>query len=54
MAVSAVNGCGMCLDSHEAELRKAGFTSEQIQTAIRLGAVVNGVARVMAAEAAAA
>lgn len=54
MAVSAVNGCGMCLDSHEAELRKAGFTSEQIQASIRLGAVVNGVSRVLAAEQAAA
>src|SRR5690606_26287199 len=26
MAVSAVNGCGMCMDSHEAVLRQAGFT----------------------------
>jgi len=50
MAVSAVNGCGMCLDSHEGELRKAGFTSEQIQASVRLGAVVNAVARVVAAE----
>lgn len=54
MAVSAVNGCGMCLDSHEAELRKAGFTSEQIQASIRIGAVINAVSRVIAAEQAAA
>ncbi len=54
MAVSAVNGCGMCLDSHEAELRKAGFTSEQVQASIRIGAVVNAVSRVIAAEHAAA
>lgn len=54
MAVSAVNGCGMCLDAHDAELRKAGFTSEQIQASIRIGAVVNAVSRVLAAEAAAA
>ncbi len=52
LAVSAINGCGMCLDAHEAELRKHGVTSEQIQAAIRIGAVVNAAARVMAAEAA--
>ena len=52
MAVSAVNGCGMCLDAHEAELRKHGFTSEQIQAALRIGAVVNAVSRVLAAESA--
>ena len=53
LGVSAVNGCGMCLDAHEAELRKHGMTSEQIQAAVRIGAVVNAVSRVMAAEAAA-
>lgn len=53
MAVSAVNGCGMCLDAHEAELRKHGLTTEQIQTSLRIGAVINAVARVLAAEAAA-
>lgn len=52
MAVSAINGCGMCLDAHEAELRKHGMTSEQIQAALRIGAVVNAVACVVAAEAA--
>ncbi|WP_084397202.1 carboxymuconolactone decarboxylase family protein [Henriciella aquimarina] len=53
MAVSAVNGCGMCLDAHEGELRKAGLTSEQIQASLRIAAVINGVARVLAAEEAA-
>ena len=52
MAVSAVNGCGMCMDAHEAELRKAGFTTEQIQASVRIGAVVNAVSRTLAAEAA--
>jgi lipoyl-dependent peroxiredoxin subunit D len=50
LAVSAVNGCGMCLDAHEAELRKHGLTTEQIQAGLRIGAVVNAAARVMAAE----
>ncbi|GGB68891.1 MULTISPECIES: carboxymuconolactone decarboxylase family protein [Henriciella] len=50
MAVSAVNGCGMCLDAHEAELRKAGMTSEQIQASLRIASVINAVARVLEAE----
>lgn len=52
LAVSAVNGCGMCLDSHEEELRKRGFTATQIQTALRIAAVVNAGAAVVRAEAA--
>lgn len=53
-AVSAINGCGMCLDAHEAELRKHGMTAVQVQAALRIGAVVNAASRVVAAEAAAA
>lgn len=51
-AVSAVNGCGMCLDSHEAELKKAGVPAQQVQAALRIAAVVNAVSRVLEAEAA--
>lgn len=50
MAVSAINGCGMCMDSHEAELRKHGLTASQVQAAVRIGAVVNAVAHVFASE----
>ncbi|MFZ5668353.1 MAG: carboxymuconolactone decarboxylase family protein [Pseudomonadota bacterium] len=53
-AVSAINGCGMCLDSHEAELRKHGVAAPQVQAALRIAAVVNAVSRVIAGEAAAA
>jgi alkyl hydroperoxide reductase subunit D len=52
-AVSAINGCGMCLDSHEHELKKHGVAAAQIQTALRIASVVNAVARVIAAEKAA-
>ena len=52
-AVSAINGCGMCLDSHEAELKQHGVPAPAIQAAIRIAAVVNAVSRVFAAEAAA-
>ena len=53
-AVSAINGCGMCLDAHENELKKHAVPSVNIQTALRIAAVVNAVSRVMAAERAAA
>jgi len=44
LAVSAINGCGMCIDAHEDVLRKAGVTSEQIQAAIRYAAIIQSVA----------
>ena len=53
-AVSAVNGCGACLDAHEAELKKHAVPAQQVQAALRIGAVVNAVSRVAAGEAAAA
>ena len=53
-AVSAINGCGMCLDSHEAELKKQGVSAVQVQAALRIAAVVNAVSRVVAGEVAAA
>ena len=52
LAVSAINGCGMCIDSHEHELRKAGLTTEQIQAAVRIASVVNAAAATIRAEAA--
>lgn len=51
-AVSAINGCGMCLDSHEEELKTRGVPNTSIQAALRIAAVVNAVSRVVAAEAA--
>lgn len=50
VAVSAINACGACLDSHEAELRRRGVAPLQIQTALRIAAVVNAAARALAAE----
>lgn len=51
-AVSAVNGCGMCLDAHEAELKKHGVPAQQIQAALRIAAVVNAASRIIASESA--
>ena len=53
LAVSAINGCGACLDSHEAELKKHGVPTANVHTALRIAAVVNAVSRVLAGEAAA-
>jgi alkyl hydroperoxide reductase subunit D len=44
LAVSAVNGCGMCLVAHERELRKHGLGREAIQSAVRIAAVIHAVA----------
>ena len=53
LAVSAVNGCGMCMNSHDAVLRKHGVSREAIQSAVRIGSVIQAVAGVLAYEAAA-
>ena len=44
IAVSAINGCGMCIDAHEKVLREHGVTAEQIQAAVRIASVVHAVA----------
>jgi alkyl hydroperoxide reductase subunit D len=54
LAVSAVNGCGMCLDSHDDVLRKHGVSAASVQAALRIAATVNAASRIIAAEAAAA
>ena len=50
LAVSAINGCGMCIDAHEAELKKHGMTSAQIQAAVRVASVVHAAAAVLDGE----
>ncbi|MBU4039514.1 MAG: carboxymuconolactone decarboxylase family protein, partial [Alphaproteobacteria bacterium] len=49
-AVSAVNGCGSCLDAHEGALRKHGVPATQVQAALRIAAVVHAASRIAAAE----
>ena len=50
LAVSAVNGCGLCLESHEKALREHGVSREAIQSAARIAAVVHAVAVTLEAE----
>ncbi len=47
LAVSAINGCGMCIESHEKQLRQHGLTREAVQSAVRIAATVHAVARVL-------
>jgi alkyl hydroperoxide reductase subunit D len=47
LAVSAINGCGMCIESHEKQLRQHGVTREAVQSAVRIAATVHAVARVL-------
>jgi alkyl hydroperoxide reductase subunit D len=50
LAVSAVNGCGMCMEAHEKVVRHGGLGQEQVQTAVRVAAVVHAVAAVLDGE----
>ena len=53
LAVSAVNGCGMCITSHEKKLRIGGISREQVQSAVRIASVIHAVAGVLEYQAAA-
>jgi alkyl hydroperoxide reductase subunit D len=44
LAVSAINGCGQCIDSHEKVLRDHGITAQGVQSAVRIAAVIHAVA----------
>jgi alkyl hydroperoxide reductase subunit D len=44
LAVSAINGCGMCLDAHEKTLRQHGVSAQGVQSVVRIAAVIHAVA----------
>lgn len=46
LAVSAINACGMCIDSHDKKLREAGVSEDAILAAVRIASVVHAIARV--------
>ena len=46
MAVSAINGCGMCMEAHSNELQKHGVTKQAVQASVRIAAVINSAAQV--------
>jgi lipoyl-dependent peroxiredoxin subunit D len=50
LAVSAINGCGACVASHENALREKGVGEETILAAVRIASTIHALAAVMDAE----
>jgi len=44
LAVSAINGCEMCIRSHEEVVVKGGITEDQVHDAIRIAATISATA----------
>jgi lipoyl-dependent peroxiredoxin subunit D len=44
LAVSAINGCEMCIRSHEAVVLQGGLSEAQVHDAIRIAATINATA----------
>ncbi|MFN8770497.1 MAG: carboxymuconolactone decarboxylase family protein [Neisseriaceae bacterium] len=47
LAVSIINGCGMCVDSHEKQLIKHGISLETIQLIAKIAAIINSLSLTM-------
>lgn len=50
LAVSAINGCGMCMEAHEKTVLQHGMSKEQVQAAVRIASVVHATAVTLDAE----
>lgn len=46
LAVSIINGCGMCITAHEAQLIKHSFSQESVQLIAKIAAVVHSIAAI--------
>ncbi|MGV8931873.1 MAG: carboxymuconolactone decarboxylase family protein [Luteimonas sp.] len=44
LAVSAINGCGMCMASHERTVRKHDVNAQGVQSTLKIAAVVHAIA----------
>jgi len=47
LAVSAINGCGKCVDAHETVVREKGATEELVAAVVRVAAVVHAIGAVL-------
>lgn len=47
LAVSAITGCGMCINAHVHEVKKGGIEDLGIQSAIRIASVTNATAQAL-------
>lgn len=50
LAVSAINNCQACVGSHERVLREKGVTEETVLAAVRIAAVIHGLAAALELE----
>jgi alkyl hydroperoxide reductase subunit D len=48
LAVSAINGCGKCVDAHEKVVREKGATEELVIAVVRVAAVIHAIGAVLA------
>jgi alkyl hydroperoxide reductase subunit D len=44
LAVSAINGCEVCLQAHEKTVVAGGLSAEAVIDALRIAATIHGVA----------
>lgn len=47
LAISAVNGCEMCVNSHEDSLIKLGATEERIFDAVRIASIITATGKII-------
>jgi lipoyl-dependent peroxiredoxin subunit D len=50
IAVSAINGCGKCVDSHEKVVREKGAGEETVLAIVRVASVIHAIGAVLDAE----
>ena len=50
LAVSAINGCGMCIDAHVHEVTKYGVSKQGVQSSVRIAAVLTAAAQTLVIE----
>jgi len=48
LAVSSINGCGMCMEAHVHEVTKGGVSKTGVQSAVRIASVINAAAQALA------
>ena len=54
IAVSAINGCGKCVDSHEKVLRDKGIVEDTILAVVRIASIIHAIGVVLETQAVAA
>jgi alkyl hydroperoxide reductase subunit D len=50
LAVSAINGCGMCMDAHVHEVTQSGISKQGVQSTIKIAAIINSAAQIIEIE----